>query len=196
MIDTLRMKFLQELQQMIDEEFSISSSYINNFFQEGKIQIARQLSVVLSGIYDKYQILYQNKKVEDLAWIYISFLRSSVLDNYPAYRIDFYDHRDCLAEVECDGEWEFDFVFSHYHKIKEEVFFRFKKQTRVKLYEADSLLIPLFEQFHELAKEYIPDVLHTCITEIPELKSLAKTEVKMGELFDQTITIWQRRTGE
>lgn len=182
--DQQREVFLKEVQDMIREEFLVSSKRIEKEFEFEKKLITQELSQILIGIYRQYELLMREGKTEEMRFIYFSCLRSSAVNKYPVYRIDFYDKRDCLSTVECYGEWGFWFVFSHFYKIKEKIMNKFKSQTRVKIYEADVWLFRLFDEFHDIAIKYIPEILRE--TELKKMDVGREVEIREGGLFDRT----------
>lgn len=186
-------EFLDEIQTMIDREFLMASEQIMKGFESSKADLIMELSDVLNQVYHDYSIMQREEKVGELRWIYFSFLRSSMIEGYPAYRIDFYDERDCYAGDECCGVWEFTYIFSHFDKIKDKVLETFDGQSKAKAYEADHLLYALYERFHKIASDFFPALLSQ--RRIADLDSHNETliDIKEGELFDRTIAVGQWR---
>ncbi len=194
MEDKLRSVFLDELKTMIEQEYSLSEEKIKVSYELIKSELIKELASLVTDIYNNYQCLYEKKKVGTLEWIYLSFLRSSMLDFYPAYRLDFYDERGCLSEVECCGDFKFDIVFLEFYAIQEKVESKFKQQNRVKAYEGDEFLAELYERFHHLACEWIPELLQVCIWDVQKPLLPNTVKVRFGELFDKTIDIYRPKS--
>ncbi len=181
-----REELLDEVGQMADREFAILSQEIKNGFEYEKAEIRKDLSEALEEVFQKYKFMEERGETGDLKWIYFSFLRSSMMDDYPAYRIDFYDERDCYSYRECSGSWDFSFVFSRFRKLKEKIRDIFSCQSRVKEYETDDMLYSFYEKFHLMAAELLGQLLQDSWDDYFNIKKPAVIRVKEGELFDRT----------
>lgn len=193
MSENLKKKFLYELQDMIDQELQNASNQIRDKFDENKATVADELSVILHQTSNHYRKLFAEGRVGQLYSIYFSFLRSSMLDDYPAYRIDFYDETDCLSMIECSEMWAFSFVFSHFEKIKNKVQTSLQSQNKVKAYEADCFIFALYQQFHRIAQSLLPELFSMTVAMGTGIDNVAAIEVRMGELFDDTVIIYSNR---
>ncbi|OXM85454.1 hypothetical protein CF651_15285 [Paenibacillus rigui] len=47
----------------------------------------------------------------DIHYVYISLLRTGIMENIPCYRIDVHDHNWYLDTVDCSALWRADFIF-------------------------------------------------------------------------------------
>ncbi len=183
--------FLEEIKGMIDCEFHAASVQAEDEFHVCEDALAAELSDVLERIYSEYRILQSEQKTGRLKWIYLSFLRSSMKDHYPAYRIDFYDERDCFSDQACSGVWEFAFLFSHFDKIRDMVLDQFRRQSKVKEYEADALLYALYDRFHELASRLLPALAEQKLIRALDTSGGGAVTIREGGLFDKTEIIGQ-----
>lgn len=183
--------FLDEIQGMIDCGFRAASVQAGDEFPGSKEALAEELSDVLDRIYSEYCALQSEQKTGRLKWIYLSFLRSSMKDHYPAYRIDFYDERDCFSDQACSGVWEFAFLFSHFDKIRNMVLDAFRHQSKVKEYEADALLYALYDRFHDLASRLLPSLVEQKLIRALDTSGGGTVTIREGGLFDKTEIIGQ-----
>lgn len=181
-----REELLEEVGQMADREFAKLSQEIKSGFEYEKAEIRKGLSEALEKVYQNYKSMEQRGETGDLKWIYFSFLRSSMVDDYPAYRIDFYDERDCYSYRECSGSWDFAFVFSRFRRLKGKIRDAFSCQSKVKKYEMDDMLYNFYEKFHLIAAELLGQLLQDSLNGYFDIKKPAVIGIKEGELFDRT----------
>lgn len=165
---------------------------------ESKIEIEKRvlhdLSVIgltfkreIDHVYKKYRVMAEKGTVGSLEWIYISFLRTSLVDRSSCYRIDFYDSRGCLSEIECAGSWDCDIVFNFYYDILGEIEERAKKKTILKIYEATNVVNDLASYFRQLSDQLITEIIqsmHTDFTKMVTGKNSIK--VMMGDFLDDS----------
>jgi len=184
-----RKELLDEAGRMADLEFAKMSREIRDGFGHEKEKIQKELSGIMMRIFQNYQLMEYKGEAGSLRWIYFSFLRTSMMDDYPAYRIDFYDENDCYSGSECCGSWDFSYVFSRFRSLKEKTRDIFLSQSKVKEYEMDDLLYGYYEKFHLLAAELLCELLQGTAFGCLKEGSSASIEIKEGELFDRTDTI-------
>lgn len=184
-----RKELLDEAGRMADLEFAVMSQEIRDGFEREEETIRKELSGIMKQIFQNYQLMEQKGEAGRLRWIYFSFLRTSMMDDYPVYRIDFYDDSDCYSCQECCGNWDFSYVFSRFRSLKGKIRDIFLSQSKVKEYEMDDLLYGYYEKFHLLAAELLCELLQGTAFGYLKEGSSASIEIKEGELFDRTDTI-------
>ena len=127
-----------------------------------------------------------------MRWVYLSFLRSSVLHGVPCYRIDFYDERDQISEQECAGAWEFEYVFQHLKDIYHQLQVEFSHQSRVKECELDAVVYHLAERFKKEAEKLIPEIVRSFMEEYgTDFFGEESVNFRLGELFDKSELVLQ-----
>ncbi|MDK2964795.1 hypothetical protein [Lacrimispora sp.] len=107
----LKNKVINELQGIADNRYLWYSEKIDKEIDLYITEITDSLKIVLNNIYSEYIKLQDTDEVGILEWVYLSFLHTSFLDHSPCYRIDFYDTRDCISEIECTGLWDFKYIY-------------------------------------------------------------------------------------
>lgn len=98
-------------------------THVKDRWQHDLIEIDQryreQKGSIESGLFDTFHALCaqaarqqeQGEKGE-ICTIYFSFLRTSILENRAAYRLDAYDENWFLDRTECSVVWEADFIFA------------------------------------------------------------------------------------
>lgn len=154
--------------------------------QKKKTELCEELRLELERLYDQYRDLEQDRQTGPLEWIYLSFLRTGLLDGSPCYRIDLYDARERISDVECTGSWSFSCIFDRYRKVKDRMQERMNQQTYLSHGECVKLLEELADAFRGLADARIPGLIRGMQPELSERLSNGHTiRIMLGEFLDQ-----------
>ena len=183
----LKNKVINELQEIADNRYLWYSEKIEKEIDLYITEITGSLKIVLNKIYGQYIKLQDTGEEGILEWVYLSFLHTSFLDHSPCYRIDFYDTRDCVSEIECTGLWDFKYIFDCYYNIEKEIIEKFNKQTRVLRHEINDMLIQLQQKFRSIADEWIISIIKNILKE-DSIFFLKESDVKimLGEYLDNS----------
>ncbi len=192
--ENLKNEVLNELQTIADDGYYRFSEKLEKEIELIFSEISNSLEKEFKNTYNRYRKLEEAGGVGKLKWIYLSFLRTSFLDHSPCYQIDFYDSRDRISEIECVGSWDFKYVFDCYYNVEKEIIDRLNKQTRLKKYEINGILLNLQQRFHRLADTRIPPIIKNILKENKEI-FLNENDVKfmLGEYLDQSELIAEYR---
>ena len=178
-------KFLEELEAQIEagiREFEYECTY-------NQINLVNEIKNSLKTIFLKLNILYRNLQkqdmVEDMEFIYFSFLRSAILTNNAVYQLDVYDKKGRSSTVECSYRWECIEIFQGFYNLKREIESKFRKQMKIKEYILEKRLMELGETMHEFAKPIIAEA----IKQLAEDEYLWEDKVPVimiGEFLDKS----------
>ena len=187
MEDKIRLDFLSRINQMAEEMVQERFRLVETDFEESLPAIMKDLSIRMGSVMEQYQRQQEAGENGPLRWVYLSFLRSSVLDGAPCYRLDFYDERNQISEQECAGAWEFEYVFRHMKEIHHQLQIEFRSQTRVKECELDAVIYYLAERFKKEAEKLIPELLSKFLGEYgADMFGDETVDFMLGELFDKS----------
>lgn len=183
----LKNKFINELQTIADDRYLWYLQKLEKEIVSYIAEITDGLKIELNNIYSQYIKLQDSGEVGTLKWIYLSFLHTGFLDHCPCYKIDFYDIRDCISEIECTELWDFKYIFDCYYNIENEIIEKLNKQTRVLRHEINDMLIQLQQKFHYLADEWIITIIKNILKE-DDVFILKESNVKfmLGEYLDNS----------
>ena len=106
----VRISDLEEYKQRSAEEISAEitqniESYIETF------------NDAFSSAFQKYQTQQEEDLKTELKHVYICYLRSSITENLPFFRIDLYDKADIEDLKECSADWSVLFSKTLYEAI-------------------------------------------------------------------------------
>jgi hypothetical protein len=133
------------------------------------------------------------------AYLSISFLRTNVLDDLPAYRIDLYDENFILDETECSGRWEFNFVWNYFEARLERLDTTIRTgmyANKIRSYHLDEVKLAMAEHYHLAAAVPLTQVIIKEAILIPAYADLPKApnlKIIMGEYLNQFRLIYQEQ---
>lgn len=130
-----------------------------------------------------------------LAWIYLSYLRSGVLNHTECIRVDCYDEKDRISDIETAKNWDFAYVWESFYGICVELEHEFGDQTRVRVYELDLLVYELAEHFYNLTKSFLGAIVQKWLEKYGmPLMAGQKVNFMMGEFMDRAefVLRWDR----
>lgn len=131
-----------------------------------------------------YEKLEKAGKKGPPRFCYISFLRSSVVEKRPLYRLDLYDENELLDFEECSVQWDVSNI-SHY--IYEDLPLTNKAvltDEDWKDYEVEQLWVEEAEKYHtELGKKM------RIIVDSARQPANDQIQFQFGEYMDQSITV-------
>ena len=81
------------------------------------------------------------------------------MDRSACYRIDLYDSRDRISDLECTGSWGFEYVYDKYYKIIDEIKQRIQGQMKIKLYEAEDVMEFVTNEFRRNSDKAIKQLI-------------------------------------
>lgn len=192
MEDKIKEEFLTAIHNRAEQMYQESLQKIEGEFEEEMANIAAALLEAITQGLESYQKLETEGNVGVLSYVYVSFLRTSILFDVPGYRLDFYDEKNRISLVECAFAWEFNYIFRYLKNIKIELSKLFEKQTRVPGYELDYILYDWAEVYKKLADKKIEPILRF-ILEQEGVRLLSGKSVKFfrGDFFDRITPILQ-----
>lgn len=172
---------------------------IDKRYRENKEDIEKELIYAFSTVCQNAVKLQEENKKGDIKYIYISFLRTSIMDNKSFYRIDAYDEKWFLDKEECCTYWNTDFVFNslftHMQELEEK-----KKEYARNITSIDIDRIKLLEalRYNTLVIEFMREMIPKLV-EIEEYKKMNKSlEIRIlaGEYMDISEVIYGKDRGD
>lgn len=162
-------------------------------YEEKYEEIKESLKNQFQNICKEVLLQQENNEKGSIKYIYISFLRTNVLENNSNYRVDFYDEDWFLDKVESSGNMDMSFVFSYLYKfiddLKEEI-----QKNKIKLSEVEIEKIKLddSEKYNILAIEYLKSLIEDIIDGdyYKKLNKSDKIYIMSGEYMDNSTLLY------
>lgn len=193
--DKMKAEFLLKMHEMAQQHFKES---LEIWRPQRELLIARakvSLGTSLELLFEKYNLLHKKGVTQELHYVYLSFLRTSILCHIPWYRLDAYDSRDCISDVECGERWDIPEISSCLYSIVNKIQIEFSRQSRVKEYELDEITYQLAEQYYKECKSMFAEILEKILLDKGEkILGEKRVDFMMGEFLGKTdfILRWEQ----
>lgn len=184
----IKQNTLEKIKKAADDMECRYRIEIENMFSRYLPEAKRSLEKEIKRLYTIYQEAEKQGETGSLEWINISFLRSSLLDAYPCYRIDLYDSRGCISEEECAGMWDYHYVFDFYYKIKKQIMEMVERQNRLRPYETEEILRHVSDSLRTVSDEQIVQIVRLMHSGfIPMTVKEHSLKIMVGDYLDETV---------
>ncbi|WP_025684809.1 hypothetical protein [Paenibacillus maysiensis] len=165
------------LEKHVFTEWLHDLALIENNFLTRQQAIEEGLIAALESLCQLATVQHEQGRKGDIRYIYISLLRTRVMENRAVYRIDAYDENWFLDEAECAVEWSADFVF-------EPLFNRMAKLEKLKSDYARKITTMDIEQiqqieavkYHLLTVEFLKSQMPAFVAS-PSLERMPKADI-------------------
>ncbi len=179
--------------------------YVEGYFEKEypKMQekINKNKEVIKEDIISRFKEVCKKAKnmqeenlKNEIKYIYISYLRTSLMQNSGKYRIDLYDDKWFLDKEECsvdiDLSFLYEFLFAHIEELQER-----KKQYGRTITEMDVEKIKLKEgdKYHKIGIKLLETLVNDLV-ECDEYKAMKKSNeisIFAGEYRDEALLIYE-----
>lgn len=184
------------------EEKYVVDRYKNEFgkiiekYKSDKDSIEKEL-ISKFDLVCKEAIKLQGKELKgEVKYIYISLLRTSLLENKGEWRIDLYDEKWFLDKEECSINIDFDFLYDSFFSHMEELLKK-KNQYGQDINDMDIEKIKLKEanKYHFLALELFKVMIEGFLESISykEMRKKEDITIMAGEYMDATNIIYPKK---
>ncbi|WP_338555020.1 hypothetical protein [Paenibacillus sp. KS-LC4] len=162
---------------------------VNDIYEQHQEEMDAELARAFEALCVRAAELQAAEEQGKLKYIYISYLRTSIMEGHCTYRMDAYDERWLMDTSGCTASWEPAFLFApmfeRVKRLEPEIVAYARKVT---LMDLDDIRQLEAEKCHTLAVEFVRGQMEKLI-ELEAFTALAKAEgwaIAMGEYRDQT----------
>lgn len=188
-------KVLQDfIKDNVYQRWQYELNEIDKRYKQNKENIENELISAFELVCEKSLKLQNQGEKGDIKYIYISFLRTSIIDNKSFYRMDTYDENWFLDKKECFSLWNSDFIFAslfnHTKDLEHKKADYFGKITSM---DIDRIKFLESTKYHVLAIEFIRNLI-LIFTENSKYKEMGKTHdicILAGEYMDQSEILYK-----
>ena len=181
----IKREIIERFQSTADE---ISERYrleLERSFPQYRSEAGTGLLQAIESAGRKYQKAENAGETGPLEWIWLSFLRSSLLDDAPCYRIDLYDAKGRLSEGEYAEMWDYSYVFQPYYEIEK------------KIMDLNDILSRISVSFRKTADRQIIQIFHSIHLELVPMAAEGKSlKIMLGDYMDEAELIDEVWYGE
>lgn len=193
-------KVLEEFKnKYVRNRFTNEISEINEIIEKNEKIIKTEILLNFSKVCENTKKLQNENLKKKIKFIYISFLRTNILEDKGIWRIDLYDEDWFLDKEECFINLDFSFIyeslFEHIKELQEK-----KKEYGRTITEMDVEKIKLQEgdKYHKLVIKILEDIINDLI-ECEEFEVMEKSKELMiftGEYKDEVEILYDRSKEE
>lgn len=154
-MDVIEERFLKKLWEMTDIRYENQIAGLNQQRDIVENKIAEKINAqmkVLLGI-------YENSTENPPRYLIISYLRSSLLDGYPWYKLILLDEDYFCSGYEYSAWLDAPMLVEYLSSIMNMVNEEFQKQMRVETYHVDQFLMVYGEKFNLWMVEHIFEII-------------------------------------
>ena len=188
-------KVLEEFKnKYVENRFTNEISKINEKIAKNEEIIKNQILLNFNKVCENAKTLQNENLKKKIKFIYISFLRTSLLENKGIWRIDLFDENWFLDKEECFINLDFSFLyeslFEHIKELQEK-----KKEYGRTITEMDIEKIKLQEgdKYHKFVIKILEDIVNELI-ECENFKEMKRHEELMifaGEYKDEVELLYE-----
>lgn len=182
------------LERYMFGQWLLDVAEIDEVYNEQQSQIDEALAAAFKQLLQQADTLHQQGKKGKVRYIYLSYLRTSIMEERIMYRLDAYDSNWYLDPIECTTQWEPSFIFNP-------LFRRMKALDQVKKQYARKITAMDLEQmmqieaikYHGLALEMLKSRLPFILDqlEITSIMDESGLTIAAGEYRDETELLYE-----
>lgn len=196
----IKREIIERFQSTADEMSERYRLELERSFPQYRSEAGTGLLQAIKSAGGKYQKAENAGETGPLEWIWLSFLRSSLLDGAPCYRIDLYDAKGRLSEGEYAEMWDYSYVFQPYYEIEKKIMDLAERQNRLKPCEINDILSRISESFRKTADRQIIQIFHSIHLDlVPVAAEGQSLKIMLGDYMDEAELIdevWYGETEE
>ncbi|BCZ47460.1 hypothetical protein psyc5s11_35270 [Clostridium gelidum] len=178
----------------VEGRFYEESPKIYEMFEDNKKSIIEELILKFKEVCKKAINMQEQGLKGEIKYIYISYLRTSLMQNLGVYRIDFYDDKWLLDKEECFINIDLSFIYEPLFNHMEELQIKRKEYGRT-ITEMDIEKIKIKEgnKYHRLGIKILESIVNDFVEcdEYKEMKKNYEISILAGEYCDEAVLIYE-----
>ncbi|CAH8247771.1 hypothetical protein WJ0W_005028 [Paenibacillus melissococcoides] len=187
------------LERYVFDRWQFDLPEIDERYRQEKEQIERRFLAAFEAVCKQAAKLQAEGRKGSIRYVYISFLRTSIMANTALYRIDAYDDNWFLDVEECASSWSADFIFAPLFRRMGELEEKRKAYAR-KITRMDIEKIKLIEayKYHLLTVEWLRGFIPSLIDSetYRRMDKSANLQLFIGEYKDQCELLYETGGGD
>lgn len=190
-------KRLEEFQEKyVTDKWVDKFLEVDEMYKGDKAAIEENLNLAFSEVC-KQAIVIQEKQLKgDIKYIYISLLRTSILENKGEYRIDLYDENWFLDKEETSINIDLNFIYVPLFDFVKELKEKKKEYGRtITDMDIEDIMLREVYKFHVLAVEFLKGLIENFIkiSSYEEMKKAEDIRILAGEYMDEAEILYPQQ---
>lgn len=154
-MDIRKETFLEKMKKEAEQGIEEIRKDLEQRSEELEKTIGKGLTIQMEKLKEKY---YKSSQ-EAPCHVVLSYLRSSLLDQYPMYLAAMYDEEFFFSREEWSVMWRIPELEEPFYEQMDKLAEGFARQTRVEGYYLDELLFFCGDQMHQWFMEHAPQII-------------------------------------
>jgi hypothetical protein len=167
---------------------------VDEMYKADKAAIEENLIGAFEEVCKKAIMLQEKQLKGEIKYIYISLLRTSLLENNGEYRIDLYDEKWFLDKEEASINIDLNFIYVPLFDFIKELKEKKKEYGRtITDMDVENIMFREIYKFHVLAVEFIKNIVKSFVN-TPSYEKMGKTAditILAGEFMDEAEIIYE-----
>lgn len=165
-------------------------------FPANREKMAASLSAAIKEVCRQARLQQEAGCKGPAAYLYISFLRTNLLDDSYQYRLDLYDEKFPLDRTECSGKWKVKFIWDTFQKRQTELATAIRTglyANKIRPFHIHTIKRTMAEKYHLATIVFTQRLIEEALL-TPEYANLDKAPhftIMMGEYQDRSVMIYQ-----
>lgn len=178
----------------VEGRFYEESPKIYEMFENNKKSIIEELIFTFKEVCKKAINMQEQDLKNDIKYIYISYLRTSLMQNSGIYRIDFYDDKWFLDKEECFVNIDLSFIyeplFNHASELQEK---RKEYGRTITEMDIEKIMLKEGDKYHRLGIKILESIVNDFVEcdEYKEMKKNDEISILAGEYYDEAVLIYE-----
>lgn len=166
---------------------------VDELYKSNKTSIEETLTLTFNEVCKQAIDLQEKQLKGKIKYIYISLLRTSILENKGEYRIDLYDENWFLDKEETSINMDLNFIYVPLFEFIKEL--KEKKTEHGRIItdmDIENIMLREVNKFHVLAVEFLKEIVKKFIN-TPSYENVKKTAdiiIFAGEYMDEAAIIY------
>ncbi|WP_297430171.1 hypothetical protein [Clostridium sp.] len=181
------------------------TKYVEGRFEEEYPRIQEKIDkdkeVIKAEVISKFKVacnkaknLQKKNLKNEIQYIYISFLRTSIMQNLGKCRIDLYDDKWFLDKEECSIDIDFSFIYEPLFVFIEELQERKKQYGRtITEMDVDKIKLKEGDRYHAIGIKLLKTLVNDLVecTEYKEMEKSDDISIFAGKYRDEAVLIYE-----
>ena len=178
----------------VEGRFAEEFPKIYEKFNEDKEIIKEELILKFKEVCKKAIIMQEQDLKGEIKYIYMSYLRTSLIQNSGIYRIDLYDDKWFLDKEECSTDIDLSFIYEPLSNHMEELLEKRKEYGRtITEMHIEKIKLEEGNKYRNLGIKILESIVNDFVQcdEYKEMKKNDEISIFAGEYYDEAVLIYE-----
>ncbi len=178
----------------VEGHFEDEYPKIQKNLNDNKEAARKEIFCAFSELCSKAKKQQEESLKNEIKYIYISYLRTSIQQNSGIYRIDLYDDKWYLDKEECSVNIDLSFVYESLFNYIKELQDRKKEYGRtITEMDVEKIRLKEADKYHKIGVRFLESIVNDLVegNEYKEMKKSDEIRILAGEYRDEAVLIYE-----